>query len=75
MEPYTPAFPTLEEHKNSNDLQHFEGLTARQYFAITAMQGLLSDLGLHPVEPKKLAVCAVACADALIAELATNDPT
>jgi len=75
MEHFTPAFPTIEEHKNSEDLQHYEGLSTRQYFAVRAMQGCLSCLGPHRIEPQELAVYAVTCADALIAELATNDPS
>lgn len=45
------------------------GLTKREYFAAMAMQGLLSEQEYHKWIRTEYATEAVACADALIAEL------
>ncbi len=45
------------------------GLTVREYFAATAMQGLLAADIEAGLKPKGAANCAVAFADALIAAL------
>ena len=59
-----PAFPTAVNRINNES-----GMTLRQYAAIAAMQGILSD-PRAPDDETKVASIAIACADALLAELA-----
>jgi len=54
----SPAFPTQVQF----------GLTKREYFAAQAMSGIISSY--ESVSAQQVAREAVACADALIAELA-----
>lgn len=73
-----PAFPIIEESKSEqyDGATHITGtavsfgLTKREMFAMAAMQGLLSSLaeGENP-SCAEVASCAVAAADALLAEL------
>lgn len=52
------------------------GLTKREYFAAPAMQGIAASYPqwVQPEDAGRLAECAVAAADALLAELAKEPP-
>jgi len=69
-----PAYPSDKSDEGDYNRNHsgWHGLTIREHFAALAMQAILSNtLGFHSVDSKtELAVYAVECADALIAELA-----
>lgn len=69
-----PAIPhTYEEEVGDYGMkqqQVYNGLSKREYFAAMAMQGILSDQTyVRPNSTEEVSRCAVAMADALIAEL------
>ena len=63
-----PAFPTDSEDQISNTRWHFEGMSLRDYFAASALNGLLSlpDNGLVGCEEH--ALFAYMHADAMLKE-------
>jgi len=68
-----PVYPTIEEcneggHKYMNTIK---GMNLRQHYAGLAMQGLCAERHCSDTQgnPESIANLAVACADALIAEL------
>lgn len=70
-----PAFPTERVRWDGlagedNFTLPEGGLTKREYFAGLAMQAIRSKMPVGPGEGESIAVDAVACADALLAELA-----
>lgn len=83
MNPNDPAFPVkafrvvipkpLMTAKLAIGMKEIEetipGLTKREYFAAVALQALLGEQEYHKWSRKQYAIEAVACADALIAEL------
>lgn len=68
-----PAFPRTVQRWNDS-LDHVEGMSKREEYASRALAGILAGLWANPDasgwDNKGLAEEAVACADALIAELA-----
>jgi len=67
---HTSAYPEVQPQPQYNT--HTYGLTKREYFAATALQGLLSQPPIDSNtfnDPELTARDAVECADALIKEL------
>lgn len=64
--PDYPAFPTTDDYAHS-------GITKREYFAISAMQGILASGEYYTSVRKIIASEAVHLADALIDELNKQD--
>ena len=67
-----PAFPTDEEQSYSafdDSLDHFEGMTLRDYFAGQALCGLLAKYNLNaPSDQGTIAQMSYELADAMLAE-------
>ena len=61
-----PAFPIVDP----DGVIASSGLTKRELFAAMAMQGFCADRTFADASDKVLALCALARADALLAELA-----
>lgn len=77
IDPNSPAFPLNEEITDRLDqgIKIYTGLTIRAELAARAMQGILSkgeaimSSGETSYHPDNIATYALACADALIAEI------
>lgn len=66
------AFPTRQEDVCCSEGVKFSGLTKREYFAVKAMQGILSSRGLQrALNQDRIALedCAVDYADRLLSAL------
>lgn len=62
-----PAFPTENEHQNSETTWHYRGMSLRDYFASSAMNGVISSCTQgQEITPSMCAKWCYEMADAML---------
>lgn len=66
-----PAHPTVREyvHGAGTGVEHIEGMTKREAFAMAAMQGFISQGHSGQGFAERIAIMSTNCADALLERL------